>query len=464
MIKKTIITSILIASSAIAFANTFTPATASSANSNDRVMAGYLDITAMSSADSVDLSQVAKDGYNEAVVAFATIDANNNISFKSDYEALAAKKIQEAKDAGLKVVVSVGGQSNVNTYNPNGTDAKGLAQNIVNFLNRYGLDGIDFDIEIPETATNNGTYLKDVITNIKDIDSSKLVVIAPQINNDKLVSTGNDEFYAPLFNATNKVLNLVDYIYIQNYNTAPEQNPDFIQNAYTLTKDYIGAKTAKIVIGYPTAAQGGGTATVYFPQFDGDYDNVPPESSALQTYDAMKSVYDNLGNIPKDTKFAGFMGWSLNVDYDPEAYNIGSIKYPAHGIGDFGYYMSPCALDSNKCDKIPNERELPKEATVLVHNNSPATGFDGITFSGPEGTVYTQGYIAPTTDKRPGTTSAKAPIGTSITVSPKITWYEESGKAPVTCPTKMDTTKYTRAEIYVAEQNGTYIANCEYGN
>ncbi|XSZ47677.1 hypothetical protein ACP8HZ_04880 [Francisella noatunensis] len=64
----------------------------------------------MGSADSVDLSQVAKDGYNEAVIAFATIDANNNISFKSDYETLAAKKIQEAKNAGLKAIVSVGGQ------------------------------------------------------------------------------------------------------------------------------------------------------------------------------------------------------------------------------------------------------------------------------------------------------------------------------------------------------------------
>lgn len=183
MIKKTIITSLLIASSAIAFANSSVPSNTSSANSSDRVMAGYLDITAMGSADSVDLSQVAKDGYNEAVISFATVDANNNISFKDDYEALAAKKIQQAKDAGLKVLISVGGENN--TYTPNGTDAKGLAQNIVNFLNKYGLDGIDFDIEIVETATNNGTYLRDVITNIKDIDSSKLVVIAPQINNDK---------------------------------------------------------------------------------------------------------------------------------------------------------------------------------------------------------------------------------------------------------------------------------------
>ncbi|MEY8702244.1 glycoside hydrolase family 18 protein [Francisella philomiragia] len=423
MIKKTIITSLLIASSAIAFANSSVPSNTSSANSSDRVMAGYLDITAMGSADSVDLSQVAKDGYNEAVIAFATVDANNNISFKDDYEALAAKKIQEAKDAGLKVIVSVGGQSNVNTYNPNGTDANGLAQNIVNFLNKYGLDGIDFDIEIAETATNNGIYLKNVITNIKDIDSSKLVIIAPQINNDKLVSTGNDEFYAPLFNATNKVLDLVDYIYVQNYNSDPEQKPDFVQKAYTLG-------------------------------------NVPPNSSALQTYDAMKSVYDNLENIPKDTKFAGFMGWSLNVDYVPEAYNTGSVKYPAHGVGDFGYYMSPCALDSNKCAKIPDEKETPKTATILVHNNSPKYGFDGgITFTSSNGSINTPGYVSPTG----GAASATSPIGTSITVAPKITWYAK----PLSCPNKMDTTKYSRAEIYVADNPsapGTLAINCDFGN
>ncbi|MGX9893346.1 hypothetical protein [Francisella orientalis] len=97
MLKKTIITSLLITSSAIAFANSSVPSNTSSANSSDRVMAGYLDITAMGSADSVDLSQVAKDSYNEAVIAFATIDANNNISFKSDYETLAAKKSKKQK-------------------------------------------------------------------------------------------------------------------------------------------------------------------------------------------------------------------------------------------------------------------------------------------------------------------------------------------------------------------------------
>ncbi|QUE31058.1 glycoside hydrolase family 18 protein [Francisella philomiragia] len=457
MIKKTIITSLLIASSAIAFANSSVASNTSSTNSSDRVMAGYLDITAMGSADSVDLSQVAKDGYNEAVIAFATIDANNNISFKNDYEALAAKKIQEAKNAGLKVIVSVGGQKNVNTYNPNGTDAKGLAQNIVNFLNKYGLDGIDFDIEIEQTTTNNGIYLKDVIANIKDIDSSKLIVIAPQINNDKLVSTGNDEFYAPLFNATNKVLNLVDYIYVQNYNTAPEQNPDFIQDAYTLTKDYIGAKTAKIVIGYPTAAQGGGAATVYFPQFDGS--KTPSNSSALQTYDAMKSVYDNLGNIPEDTKFAGFMGWSLNVDYVPSMYNSSVDKYPDHGKGDFGYYMSPCALDSNKCSTIREERPIDQVADVLINNNSTAYGFDGITFTDANGKSETSsGWIGTKTYNN----NATAPIETSVTVSPIIGWYTK----PLKCPTKMDTTKDKVVEINVTQNatTGTLNIVCEFHN
>ncbi len=265
------------------------------------------------------------------------------------------------------------------------------------------------------TKTNNGIYLKDVIANIKDIDNSKLIVIAPQINNDKLVSTGNDEFYAPLFNATNKVLNLVDYIYVQNYNTAPEQNPDFIQNAYTLTKDYIGAKTAKIVIGYPTADQGGGATTVYFPQFDGG--KTPPNSSALETYDAMKSVYDNLGNIPKDTKFAGFMGWSLNVDYVPSMYNSGVDKYPDHGKGDFGYYMSPCALDSNKCSTIREERPIDQVADVLINNNSTAYGFDGITFTDANGkSETTSGWIGTKTYNN----NATAPIETSVTVSPII--------------------------------------------
>ncbi|MEY8714545.1 glycoside hydrolase family 18 protein [Francisella philomiragia] len=455
MIKKTIITSLLIASSAIAFANSSVPSNTSSTNSSNRVMAGYIDVAAMGAASNVDFSQVAKDGYNKVIISFATIDANNQIFFDPSYSEFAVQKVQEAKAAGLKVLVSVGGENN--TYTPNGTDAKGLAQNIVNFLNEYGLDGIDFDIEIVETATNNGTYLRDVIANIKDIDNSKLIVIAPQINNDKLVSTGNDEFYAPLFNATNKVLDLVDYIYVQNYNTAPEQNPDFIQDAYTLTKDYIGAKTAKIVIGYPTAAQGGGAATVYFPQFDGS--KTPSNSSALQTYDAMKSVYDNLGNIPEDTKFAGFMGWSLNVDYVPSMYNSGVDKYPDHGKGDFGYYMSPCALDSNKCSTIREERPIDQVADVLINNNSTAYGFDGITFTDANGkSETTSGWIGTKTHNN----NATAPIETSVTVSPIIGWYTK----PLKCPTKMDTTKNKVVEINVTQNAtiGTLNIVCEFHN
>ncbi|GMN89297.1 glycoside hydrolase family 18 protein [Francisella sciaenopsi] len=454
MIKKTIITSLLIASSAIAFANSSVPSNTSSTNSSNRVMAGYIDVAAMGAASNVDFSQVAKDGYNEVIISFATIDANNQIFFDPSYSEFAVQKVQEAKAAGLKVLVSVGGENN--TYTPNGTDAKGLAQNIVNFLNKYGLDGIDFDIEIVETATNNGTYLRDVIANIKDIDSSKQVVIAPQINGDKLVSKENSEFYAPLFSQANKILNLVDYVFVQNYNTTPEQNPEFVQNAFKITTDYIGAKTAKVVIGYPTAAQGAGAATVYFPHFDGDYNNPPAKSSALTTYDAMKSVYDNLGNIPQNNKFAGFMGWSLNVDYAPSMYT-GADKFPAHGKGDFAYYMSPCALDSEKCSAIKEERPVDQVADILINNNSTAYGFDGITFTDANGkSETTNGWIGVKTSNN----NATSPIGASVTVSPLIGWYTK----PLKCPTKMDTTKDKVVEINVTQNAATGTLNivCEF--
>lgn len=336
---------------------------------SDNVLAGYLDVTAMGTATDLDMKKVKYDGYNEVVLAFANIEGSD-ISFPESSADLAQQKTTEAQDADLKTIVSVGGENN--TYKPNGADTKKLAQNIVNFLHKDGYAGIDFDIEIAGDE-DDAKYLKELVADIKKIDNKLEIIIAPQIMGDVLVSTGNSEFYKDLLSEKG----LVDYIYVQNYNTVPEQDPSFTKDAYTITSSYSKDSDAKIVIGFPATAAAAGLATVYYPDFNGDYndtENLPGPEDALNTYEAMKSIFPYLSDISVDSKFAGFMSWSLNTDYFGYTF---PGDYPEQADGSFGYYMAPCAFE-NKCSEIPKDKIRYGKSNIDVYVND-ASDFPDLT-------------------------------------------------------------------------------------
>ncbi|OIN85087.1 glycosyl hydrolase family 18 protein [Francisella sp. TX07-6608] len=414
------------------------------------IMAGYIDLAAMGSADNVDFTKVKSDGYNEVISSFATINGDK-IDFDSNYKEFALKKSKEANDAGLETMVSVGGE--INTYHPGNANVVTLATNIIKFLKCNGFTGIDFDIEVQENQdnANDGQYLKDLTNEIKNIDSNIKIAIAPQINGDKLVSTGDSEFYAPLFSANNKNKELVDYVFVQNYNTMPENDPAFTKKAFEIADNYVQGTSSKIILGYPSAAQGAGLATIYFPHFDGDYNNPPALSTALTTYNAMKPTFNYLNKIKDSERYAGVMTWSLNVDYSPESFNV-SGDYPDHGQGDFGYYISQCAVNK-QCDSIPEERVVDKRVNILVNNNSPEVGYDSVTFS-KDGNAIT------TTDWVPSKASIKAKsyVGNNVLVSVKF-W-----NGVMTCPKTMDTTKDLVAEtnIILDKTTNKYVLVCEF--
>jgi chitinase len=330
---------------------------------SNNVVAGYVDITALGTSTDLDMAKVRYDGYNEVIIAFANIDGTN-ISFSENVVDLAQQKNTEAQNAGLKTILSVGGEHN--TYNPGNASAKEVAHSIVKFLHKNGYSGIDFDIEI-EAHDGDSKYLKDLAANIKKEDAALEIIIAPQIMGDALVSTSTSEFYKDLLSEKG----LVDFIYVQNYNTVPEQNPSFTQDAFNITSKYSENSDAKIVLGFPSTASAAGLATVYYPNFNGDYsdkENLPKPSEALNTYEAMKSIFPYLSEITVDQRFAGFMSWSLNADYFGYTF---SGDYPDQADGSFGYYMSPCALE-NKCSKIPKSKIQYRKIDINVYVNKAA--------------------------------------------------------------------------------------------
>lgn len=129
----------------------------------NRTIVGFLDIRTPGSTTRVDMQKVKKDGYNVMIVAYGEV-YDDNIGFYTNSVTSTQTiidKIRDAKKAGMKVLLAVGGSPN--TFHPGVkqgapdpkifgndlTDAqiKSLANNIVSFLNKNDIDGILYCIK-----------------------------------------------------------------------------------------------------------------------------------------------------------------------------------------------------------------------------------------------------------------------------------------------------------------------------
>ena len=276
------------------------------ANTQSKLMVGYLE-----SWGDISINQAAQSGYNTIVLGFGTINGANvgifdnsftpdNINGQLDINKL-KEDITNANKNGARVLLSFGGANN--TYKPNNVNVNTLAQNMVNFAKSAGFQGFDFDLEI----NTDGTYLSNLITAIKKIDSSMIITCAPQVNgtnNDvQFVSTG---MVTPYNIAISK--NQFNYIFVQEYNTGSftiqksnETNVNFISNSFNTLANLLPKNSpTKIVPGEPATTAAAGSATVF-------HGNTP----ISQVYNAMASAYNKLNANPI---FGGAMTWDINYD------------------------------------------------------------------------------------------------------------------------------------------------------
>tara|TARA_R110000868_G_scaffold380784_1_gene646984 strand:+ start:162784 stop:165057 length:2274 start_codon:yes stop_codon:yes gene_type:complete len=315
----------------------------------NKLMVGYLDITAISSADVVisQLAQLKTDGYNTVVFAFADVNGNAMVPHANTQKYY--QDVATAKQMGFKVLISVGGE--INTFNPGAAvDWPTLAKNMAAFVAQYDFDGIDFDLEIPMDTGSLDTLLKA----IRVANPKLLLTAAPQLNyvNDtdgvQLVSTGTSTIYN-----TAVANGDFDALFVQAYNTggyaidevgnsyatiaacqasgakscADETSASFIDNSFQRLKKIVPAST-QIVMGEPSDAVAAGAGTIYHPS-----------GSTLTVTQVTPKINAQVENLLNDAQFGGIMTWSLNVDYDPTAYN--AVNHP---VGAFGQGVSKCVI------------------------------------------------------------------------------------------------------------------------
>eukprot|EP01066_Platyproteum_vivax_P012680 Platyproteum_vivax@DN575_c0_g1_i1.p1 len=279
----------------------------------------------------IKISEAAQQGYNILLPSFVVIKNNEPIQFtdnvflayttwnnkadEPDQVAAIKADIQVAKEKyGLKhVLASVGGERN--TFDPAGANPNNLATTTVEFLSKYGFDGIDFDLErVPSSITQS--YLVEFITALKQQMPAIVIAAAPQVNNvnGKLeyVNHGTHQVYNAAIEA-----GLFNYLLVQMYNTGgnyvdmdgnlcqagssscfDQLSAGFIVTSFSALKKITPADTL-IVAGQPATQSAAGAATIFNGPQAGD------------PYNAMAAAYRQLVNEPQ---FGGAMTWEVSLD------------------------------------------------------------------------------------------------------------------------------------------------------
>lgn len=224
------------------------------------------------------LNDMADEGYNVAVLAFAKVDGTkvglfddakigtgNDVTWKFDYQ---------AKDAPL-VIMSFGGINYENTWKPDLSDQgiKEIAKNTVNFLAENHLNGVDFDLELtspgiddqnvsvvdgkqtyPKITALISAIRKEANIRKNDFPGGFYITAAPQTSGNDLywAASGNKSFDSMLDPKACDGNTCFDALFVQNYNSA-RMSPE---KAYDITTNLLaksGNKTTKFVMGYDLA-------------------------------------------------------------------------------------------------------------------------------------------------------------------------------------------------------------------
>jgi chitinase len=381
------------------------------------LIAGYLDTTATGSALKVSMNQASQDGYNMVIFGFAKINGTSIDFYDASSASVLKQQLNAAKLNGMKVLISVGGQAN--TFNPgtlSTSQINELANNIVSFINTNQLDGIDFDIEV-KTDPN---LLLNLLQYIRYLDSNTLLTAAPQINNGQLVTTGTNQDYQAAIQA-----GLFNYLFLQEYNTPPQQDISYISSIYPTIKAQVPSVT-KIVTGQPTAAVAAGSVSIYHPS----------PSITYNTQDVTPKMLPELKKISADNQYAGVMGWSLNVDYDAADYGDAT-----HIAGTYAYGLKDCVLN-NQCDTPPTPKPSVDNYTLQTSNTDSAKGLGIImTIKDASGNSFTSDYIAPNTNKVYNANSNPSASTIEGKKSLSVHWVTYSGGPSGDCPGTFDLTQ-----------------------
>ena len=215
---------------------------------------GYYPIDQAMKADT---SEVPFSKLTHINLAFVNPDSLGNLN--QDFGAL-TPFIKAAHTHNVKILYSIGGGSYQGQYHALLKEGKRqeLIKNLVLKVTRYGVDGIDVDLESgyafgPETDPNYGIFISELAQSLKS--KNKLITAALPSSPGNVV--------------TNEVLNQFDFINIMSYDHTGPWSPDRAENhafysaamddlKYYLNK--LKVPKDKLILGVPFYGHGFGPA------------------------------------------------------------------------------------------------------------------------------------------------------------------------------------------------------------
>lgn len=298
-----------------------------------KAMVGYVDTSASGSMDAITADQAT--AYNVIIFGFVDEDGSfgNNLITGINF-------IQDIQAQNTLNLVSVGGASGSFDW----SDAS--MTNLIDGVQKYGLDGIDFDIE--DASTNIAT-MQSYIEDLKDqVGETCLITCAPILagTSDQPtlnIPNGGDSL-EPIYSSF-----AFDAILVQAYNsgtnfsypnpcdasqTVNETSANIIAAAYDdLDKNGNIIAGTPIVIGIPANPGAAATASNCWN------DTSLSDTTALILANT-SDIYSNQCGMDS-SRFGGLMTWSLNCDADPSAY---PPETGATANGNAGYFAANVAI------------------------------------------------------------------------------------------------------------------------
>ncbi|KAL0478719.1 hypothetical protein AKO1_008280 [Acrasis kona] len=239
-------------------------------------------------------------GVNQVFVAFG-LERNDQKAIQlqfddeSGYRAFASD-VREVKSKGVKVILSSGGATAGYPWEATASD-EDVANQYIDFVKKFDLDGIDFDIE-----AGVGARLPTITRLIRQrLPNTQLSITVP--------STGNGGFTADISNLGKKLAsqNTLDYVLLMNYDQYYVQpgctydNSNLEQNCYV--------DNLKATINLMASWYGGDVNAAKRHLINGIMIGVADDRKVISP-----ELTHSLTAYLKNNNYGGVMTWALNRD------------------------------------------------------------------------------------------------------------------------------------------------------
>lgn len=275
---------------------------------NGKNVVGYY--TGYSSYSGFTPDKVAVENLTHINYAFAKIDNSNKIAlpdYDNDVKNLKALKSLKSRNKNLKLLISVGGWEYSNNFSNAALTKESrstFAKSCVDFVVKYGLDGVDLDWEFPVSGGPSHNTNRP-----EDKQNFTLMLKELRAQLDKQGEKDGKRYYLTIAAAPNstylkkielsKIEPLVDYIFIMGYDmhgpwdsysdlnaplyTPSENSPQYKNSISSGVSLYLNTiSSSKLVLGVP----------FYGYKYDVNSDD---NDGLYQDYSSAKSVgYDNV--------------------------------------------------------------------------------------------------------------------------------------------------------------------------